>query len=195
MSLISGIGSILGGVLGYVGQREANRTNRQIAREATGVNVEEAKKDREFQERMSSTAFQRGMRDMKAAGLNPILAYNKGGASTPGGAAGSGVTAQVQNPLDKVVSTALEVKRFHQDLKNLRKTEQVLDSQAQKNRMETKVMSKEIPKAELINRAYDRLEPLINKILPDNSSSAVGTKKQIQQRRNLIERGIELRSR
>ena len=64
----------LGGILGFAGQREANQANIQQAREQM-----------KFQERMSNTAIQRRMADMRASGINPILAARYD-ASTPAGA-------------------------------------------------------------------------------------------------------------
>lgn len=55
--------------------------------ERMAYNSAEAQKNRDWQERMSNTRYQRAVEDMKKAGINPILAYRNGGAEVPGGRA------------------------------------------------------------------------------------------------------------
>jgi len=86
MDWFSGItglaGDVFSSALSYKGASEANRANTALAREQMA-----------FQERMSSTAHQREVADLRAANLNPVLSAKYGGASTP-----SGAMPTIQNP-------------------------------------------------------------------------------------------------
>jgi hypothetical protein len=86
-----GIGSTIGGLLGFKGQKDANVASAQ-----------QAQKQMDFQREMSNTAVQRRMADLKKAGINPILAGSKE-ASSP-----SGAMAPQANVMAAGVSSALQ---------------------------------------------------------------------------------------
>lgn len=131
--------SILGAAVNYAGARQANKTNVQMAREAMQFGRESQDIQHNFQERMSNTSYQRAMQDMRSAGLNPILAFNQGGASSPSGSAPGGQAAHVGNEFAGAVSSAVDIRRSRAELANLEAQNHEIKSRARLNGMLAKV--------------------------------------------------------
>lgn len=116
------VGSVISGLFGGSNQASVNAMNAQIAREQM-----------EFQERMSNTAHQREVADLRAAGLNPILSAGGSGSSTP---SGSSATMHAYDPSQAIMSgvnSAMKLKEVDQKLvaNTIRKSDQdILESKA-----------------------------------------------------------------
>lgn len=83
------IGASLSGVASAKGASDANKQQMQMANNQMEFNAAEAEKNREFQTNQRATAYQTAVKDLQAAGLNPMLAYANGGAANTSGAQAS----------------------------------------------------------------------------------------------------------
>ncbi len=93
----------LSGVAGYFGQRDANKAA-----------AAEAQKQRDWQERMASSAHQREVEDLRKAGLNPILSATGSGSGTP-----SGAMPMVRSTMEAAASAAASTPRVMADLNKI----------------------------------------------------------------------------
>lgn len=139
------LGSAVGAGLNFFGASQANKASKSMSREQMRFQERmvhqqnvfsqaSAQHQMDFQERMSNTQYQRAVEDLKAAGINPVMAMNMGGASSPtgssaSGGAPSGSTAHMQNELAGAVSSALDARRAFAEVKNMQATNDNLRAQ------------------------------------------------------------------
>lgn len=81
----------------------------------SALNMYESRKNRQFQERMSSTSHQREVQDLRKAGLNPILSSKLGGSSTSGGSQASAQMPDIVNSAIAMAKTGAEIDVLKED--------------------------------------------------------------------------------
>lgn len=110
-ALTTGLGFALGGPVGMMAGASLGG-----GMAANAANSAQAARQMDFQEDMSNTAYQRAVKDMEFAGLNPALAYSQGPASSPGGA-----MAPQSDPYSSAVASAFQANQMENlKLQNLR---------------------------------------------------------------------------
>lgn len=151
----------------------------QAADKANKANLAEAAANRHFQERMSNTAYQRAMQDMKDAGLNPMLAYQQGGASTPSGGAATVQSASKTGLADAALKATTGIGSLQQKATALQQQQSLNDSaiklqsanaaktvaETEKTMVETTKAKKDLPAAQLQGDLAEKGSKLVNKLL------------------------------
>lgn len=153
---MKGIGKVAGpitsGLFGAAGQASANAANAAEARRNREFSAAEAEKARQFTDEQSSSAIQRRVKDLEAAGLNPALAYQGGADTGASPMASSSQAAPFSNVAGAGVNSALSAFEFAQQVQNNQAQRNLVNQQAVKANSEARYAD-DMAKAHLIETA------------------------------------------
>lgn len=149
-ALASAGAAIVGSYIGSEGQEDTNAANTNINNAQMAFNREEAQKNRDFQDAQRHNQYQVAMQDMQRAGLNPMLAYQNGGARpTSGAQAASGSMIPMGNTAQAGINGAIaaaQIANTHSQTKVNEAQAKKIEAEVPNVEASTKVLNAQLPK-------------------------------------------------
>lgn len=143
------IASTAGSILDFFSARNANRANKAMAHDANIFSAQQA-----------ATSWQRGVADMKKAGVNPMLAVSQGGASSP-----MGVVGAPQRPVtEHTAGTAMAAANNLMMQRQVASSIAVNEAQARNIDASTALTAAKTPKEQLYAKGYSALNRIVDNI-------------------------------
>lgn len=147
MDYLAALALLGSGVISTAGSLYANKKNIDFQKMVNDINWQIAAQNNATQIEMANSAHQREVRDLRAAGLNPILSAGGSGSPMPSLTTARQDSAQIQNPVEGLANSAsslahyvseqydLQTQQQRQDIVGSRIENEILDNQQQQENL------------------------------------------------------------